>query len=152
VSGVRGGDRLFLFTDGISEPGLPDREEFGAEGIVASARQCSAKSTREVTSHVLAAAKQFCSSMLGDDATLIVISALPPLENITGTRGSEPANVFLHPQPVAIEGSPPFAWIPAYLLIPHHFHPVALAHPPRVRIVTSAFPLEAGNESRHYVF
>ena len=85
------GDRLLLFTDGITESGLPDNEEFGAEGIVASADQCSAKSTHEVTSHILADAKQFCSSTIGDDATLIVISALPRLKNTAATTGNENA-------------------------------------------------------------
>jgi phosphoserine phosphatase RsbU/P len=70
------GDRLLLFTDGITEAGLPGGEEFGQERLVAGARAYAAGSTSDLKSFLLAAVKQFCSSQLRDDATLIVISAL----------------------------------------------------------------------------
>jgi serine phosphatase RsbU (regulator of sigma subunit) len=73
------GDRLLLFTDGITEAGLPGGEEFGHERLVAGARTSAASSTSDLKSCLLAAVKQFCSSQLRDDATLIVISALPKI-------------------------------------------------------------------------
>lgn len=70
------GDRLLLFTDGITEAGLPEGEEFGEQRLIAGARAYAHKSTSELKSGLLAAVKQFCASQLRDDATLIVISAL----------------------------------------------------------------------------
>ena len=71
------GDRLLLFTDGITEAGLPAGEEFGEQRLIASAQAGSAQSTGELKSCLLAEVKQFCASQLQDDATLIVISVLP---------------------------------------------------------------------------
>jgi phosphoserine phosphatase RsbU/P len=72
------GDRLLLFTDGITEASLPDGEEFGEERLVECARNCPEKSTAEFAAQLLENAKSFCASHLQDDATLIVISALAP--------------------------------------------------------------------------
>jgi sigma-B regulation protein RsbU (phosphoserine phosphatase) len=72
------GDRLVLFTDGITEAGTGD-EEFGEERMVAGTRECLGKSAGEIKSHILADVKQFCDEQLRDDATLIVI-AVQPLE------------------------------------------------------------------------
>ena len=76
------GDRLVLFTDGISEAGIGN-EEFGEERIVAYARECIGKSAGEIKSRILADVKQFCDEQLRDDATLIVIAALPHEEDVT---------------------------------------------------------------------
>jgi sigma-B regulation protein RsbU (phosphoserine phosphatase) len=70
------GDRLLLFTDGITEAGL-GAEEFGEQRLIAGARAYADKSTSELKSGLLGDVKQFCASQLRDDATLIVISALP---------------------------------------------------------------------------
>jgi len=69
------GDRLLLFTDGITEAGMEDGEEFGAERLIASARKHAQKPCGELKSLLIGEAKQFCASQLRDDATLIVISA-----------------------------------------------------------------------------
>jgi serine phosphatase RsbU (regulator of sigma subunit) len=74
------GDRL-LFTDGITEAGLPGGEEFGESRLVACARAFAGRSTAELKSSLLADVKQFCASQLSDDATLIVISAFPSIQN-----------------------------------------------------------------------
>ena len=71
------GDRLLLFTDGITEAGLPGGEEFGEQRLVAGARTYAEKSTSDLKSGLLAQVKQFCASQLLDDATLIVVSVLP---------------------------------------------------------------------------
>lgn len=70
------GDRLLLFTDGITEAALEGGEEFGEERLIAGARAHAAKSTPELKLALLAEVKQFCASQFRDDATLIVISAL----------------------------------------------------------------------------
>ncbi|MGC1448976.1 MAG: SpoIIE family protein phosphatase [Candidatus Sulfotelmatobacter sp.] len=70
------GDRLLLFTDGITESGLPGGEEFGEQRLIAGARTYANKSTSELKAGLLADVKRFCASQLRDDATLIVISAL----------------------------------------------------------------------------
>jgi serine phosphatase RsbU (regulator of sigma subunit) len=75
------GDRLLLFTDGITEAGLGD-EEFGEQRLIASARTYADKSTSELKSGLLGDVKHFCASQLRDDATLIVISALPSNESM----------------------------------------------------------------------
>ena len=79
---LRPGDRLLLFTDGITEAGLAGGEEFGEQRLVAGARRYADKSTAELKSGLLADVKQFCASQLRDDATLIVISALPSKERM----------------------------------------------------------------------
>ncbi|HKH98103.1 MAG TPA: PP2C family protein-serine/threonine phosphatase [Candidatus Sulfotelmatobacter sp.] len=71
------GDRLLLFTDGITEAALPGGEEFGEQRLVACARTYADKSASELKSCLLADVKQFCASQLADDVTLIVVSALP---------------------------------------------------------------------------
>jgi sigma-B regulation protein RsbU (phosphoserine phosphatase) len=71
------GDRLLLFTDGITEAGLPGGEEFGEQRLIQGVRKYAATSTSELKSQLLTDVKQFCNSQLQDDATLIVISALP---------------------------------------------------------------------------
>jgi phosphoserine phosphatase RsbU/P len=73
----RDGDRLLLFTDGITEAGLPDGKEFGDQGLIESARQYAGRPTAELKELLLVDVKQFCAFQLKDDATLIVISALP---------------------------------------------------------------------------
>jgi sigma-B regulation protein RsbU (phosphoserine phosphatase) len=75
------GDRLLLFTDGITEGGLPGDKEFGEHRLVAGARAFVGKSTAELRSGLLANVKQLCASQLRDDATLIVISALPSIQD-----------------------------------------------------------------------
>jgi sigma-B regulation protein RsbU (phosphoserine phosphatase) len=71
------GDRLLLFTDGITEAGVEDGEEFGEERLIASAIGNSRTSCKELKERLLSDAKNFCSSHLRDDATLIVIAATP---------------------------------------------------------------------------
>ena len=71
------GDRVLLFTDGITEAALGDGEEFGEERLIQRALACSDESNSEVKVRLLADVKEFCASQLRDDATLIVISALP---------------------------------------------------------------------------
>lgn len=70
------GDRLLLFTDGITEAGMETGEEFGEERVIASARASAGLSTKELKTSLLDDARKFSASPMRDDATLIVISAL----------------------------------------------------------------------------
>ena len=73
----RDGDRLLLFTDGITEAAIPDGEEFGDRRLMECARKYRDRATEELKELLMAEVKQFCSFQLQDDATLIVVSALP---------------------------------------------------------------------------
>ena len=73
----REGDRLLLFTDGITEAALPEGEEFGDQRLIESARKYAERPLADLKELLLGDVKQFCSFHLRDDATLIVISALP---------------------------------------------------------------------------
>ncbi|HKF03669.1 MAG TPA: PP2C family protein-serine/threonine phosphatase [Candidatus Sulfotelmatobacter sp.] len=70
------GDRLLLFTDGITEAGMENGEEFGEERVITSALASASLSARDLKMSLLDDAKKFCGSPMKDDATLIVISAL----------------------------------------------------------------------------
>lgn len=80
------GDRLLLFTDGITEAGLPGGEEFGEEHLVDCAQQYAIESASELKSSLLAEVKRFCASQLRDDATLIVVRAVPAVDTPKGAH------------------------------------------------------------------
>lgn len=71
------GDRLFLFTDGITEAARDEGEQFGEHRLVEGARRYADRPAAELKAFLLADVKQFCAFQLQDDATLIVVSALP---------------------------------------------------------------------------
>jgi len=71
------GDRLLLFTDGITEAAKTDGEEFGEARIIEVVREMSGRATSELKAALLERVKNFCDSHLADDATLIVIAAKP---------------------------------------------------------------------------
>lgn len=69
---LRSGDRLVLFTDGISECANADGMEFGEEhllGLVSQNIQLPADALKEL---ILVSANAHCGGVLADDATLIV--------------------------------------------------------------------------------
>jgi hypothetical protein len=72
------GDRIVLYTDGISEAARADGEMFGEERLIAFVESLPADlSAREVTEHVLGAVKTFLAgSVAGDDMTLMVLRVL----------------------------------------------------------------------------
>jgi sigma-B regulation protein RsbU (phosphoserine phosphatase) len=69
------GDRLLLFTDGITEASGSLGQEFGEEGLAAFTKGNTACSLGELNRLVLARVTDFCSGKLQDDATLLVIAA-----------------------------------------------------------------------------
>lgn len=69
------GDKLLLFTDGITEASTADGEEFGEQRLIDAARAGELQTPVNVKSRVLQDVRQFCHSQFHDDATLVVISA-----------------------------------------------------------------------------
>lgn len=72
---LKPGDRLLVFTDGITEAENPDEQEFGEENVAAFARNCSAKTAAEMNRMLLERVSSFCRNRFRDDATLLVIAA-----------------------------------------------------------------------------
>jgi sigma-B regulation protein RsbU (phosphoserine phosphatase) len=72
---LQSGDRLLLFTDGITEAADQDDAEFGESNIAEFAKTHAARSASELNSRLLAAVDDFCGSHFRDDATLLVIAA-----------------------------------------------------------------------------
>ncbi len=71
---LHAGDRLLLFTDGITEAANASNEEFSEQRLIEVAQR-SGSSAGEVKTQLLAKVNEFCDSQLRDDATLIVIEA-----------------------------------------------------------------------------
>lgn|SRR5208337_631157 len=68
------GDRLLLFTDGITEAAEPLGQEFGENRLAAFAKANSPSSASELNRLVFAEVTHFCSGKFQDDATLLVIA------------------------------------------------------------------------------
>ena len=69
------GDRLLLFTDGITEAENLDKREFGEEKVAEFARACSARTAAEMNAMLLEQVSSYCQNSFRDDATLLVIAA-----------------------------------------------------------------------------
>jgi phosphoserine phosphatase RsbU/P len=68
------GDRLFLFTDGITEAEDSRGEEFGVEKVAAFVKTHVASSATELNEQLLAKTEEFCGGQFRDDATLVVLA------------------------------------------------------------------------------
>ena len=68
------GDRLLLFTDGITEAEGPQGEEFGTEKVAAFAKAHAANSAAKMNQQLLAEVTEFCGARFQDDATLLVLA------------------------------------------------------------------------------
>jgi sigma-B regulation protein RsbU (phosphoserine phosphatase) len=71
---LRAGDRLVLFTDGITEAQDAREEEFGEDRLVELVRENRARSAAELQRLILDAVTQFNAGDLQDDATLVVVA------------------------------------------------------------------------------
>jgi len=71
---LRSGDRLVLFTDGITEAATADGPEFGEENLLQTIRQSVHLSARDLKHVLLEAARSHCRGAWSDDATLIVVA------------------------------------------------------------------------------
>lgn len=69
------GDRLILFTDGITEASDSSGEEFGEQRLLAVLRDSRALDAAKIQTSVLAHVAQFSGDKFQDDATLIVLAA-----------------------------------------------------------------------------
>jgi phosphoserine phosphatase RsbU/P len=72
---LKPGDRLLLFTDGITEAAGADGQEFGFDNLAAFASTHNSTSASALTSMLLAQVTDFCQAKFQDDATLVVIAA-----------------------------------------------------------------------------
>ena len=72
---LRAGDRLLLFTDGITEASDANWQEFGEASIATFAKANSTLTANELNSGLLAQVTAFCDAQFQDDATLLVIAA-----------------------------------------------------------------------------
>lgn len=69
------GDRLLLFTDGITEASPNGSDEFGQERVAEFVRTAMGDSARTITDRLLAEVSGFCDGRFQDDATLMTIAA-----------------------------------------------------------------------------
>jgi sigma-B regulation protein RsbU (phosphoserine phosphatase) len=72
---LRSGDRLLLFTDGITEATDTAEREFEETRIASFALENAALSAKELNVRLLAEVASFCNAQFQDDATLLVIAA-----------------------------------------------------------------------------
>jgi phosphoserine phosphatase RsbU/P len=75
---LRVGDRLLLFTDGITEASTSDEQEFGEGRLSQLLRDNLEKSASELKRLLLGSVTDFCEAHFHDDATLIAISVIGP--------------------------------------------------------------------------
>jgi phosphoserine phosphatase RsbU/P len=69
------GDRLVLFTDGVTEANSPGGEEFGEERLRHLLIANRSLGAEELQRKIFAAASEFCAASFRDDVTLVVVSA-----------------------------------------------------------------------------
>ncbi len=70
------GDRLILFTDGITEAANPAGEEFGESRLLEFLRQNGALGAAQIQSAALARIAEFSGGKFQDDATFVVLAAV----------------------------------------------------------------------------
>lgn len=68
------GDRVVLFTDGVTEAANRDEEEFGESRVLECLSEGSGDSAEGLQRRILAAAGEFCGGHWHDDATLLVLA------------------------------------------------------------------------------
>ena len=72
---VAPGDRIILFTDGITEARNADDEEFGEERLIAAAVEHRSQDAKSLERSLFQAVSAFTDGTYQDDATLIVMGA-----------------------------------------------------------------------------
>ena len=71
---LEAGDRLLLFTDGLSEAENLSGEEFGEGRLIDALRRFRSLPAGEIQSRILNEVREFCHGNFRDDATLLVIA------------------------------------------------------------------------------
>jgi phosphoserine phosphatase RsbU/P len=74
---IASGDRLLIFTDGLVEACNAGEEPFGEHNMVRITRENSGAKAKDLMGLLLHAASQHCGGSFQDDATLLVLRALP---------------------------------------------------------------------------
>ena len=69
------GDKLLLFTDGVTEARNASGEEFGEERLEKCLRAYRGRSAAELRTIVLNEVTQFCGDSFDDDAALMIVIA-----------------------------------------------------------------------------
>ena len=72
---LRAGDRLLIFTDGLTEAEAGDGDEFGEFRITQTVEKNASRPAAELSNALLAQVDTFCHSRFQDDATLLVLAA-----------------------------------------------------------------------------
>jgi phosphoserine phosphatase RsbU/P len=72
---LHAGDRLLVFTDGLTEAADDREEEFGEVRITQVAEKYATRSAAELNEALLGQVDTFCHSRFQDDATLLVVAA-----------------------------------------------------------------------------
>lgn len=67
------GDRLVMFTDGISEAADSNGQEFGEERLIALLRESPAASAADLRDAIMQDVTQFCQEDFADDATRLTV-------------------------------------------------------------------------------
>jgi len=68
------GDRVVLFTDGVTEAGNIDGDEFGEERLVRLLEENRGGGAKEIQKRILDAAAELSRSNWQDDATLLILA------------------------------------------------------------------------------
>jgi sigma-B regulation protein RsbU (phosphoserine phosphatase) len=76
VAELRRGDRVVLYTDGVTEASNGADEEFGEERLLQVLQENRGVSAQELQKEISRAAADFCSGTWRDDATLLVLAVL----------------------------------------------------------------------------
>jgi sigma-B regulation protein RsbU (phosphoserine phosphatase) len=71
---LESGDRLVLYTDGITEVESPDSEEFGMDRVKEIVLQHRNGSAEEIQRKLMQAVSEHCAERFQDDATVVVIA------------------------------------------------------------------------------
>jgi len=77
---IAAGDRLVLFTDGVTEARSGNDEEFGEDRLVELVRQNREVGAAELQKRILTAVTEFCGGNFHDDATVLVLAAGPEVQ------------------------------------------------------------------------
>jgi sigma-B regulation protein RsbU (phosphoserine phosphatase) len=72
---LRAGDRLVMFTDGLTEATDAGGEEFGEKRLLDLILKNRRRGASELQQSIMAAVKEFCGDEFHDDAALIVLAA-----------------------------------------------------------------------------
>ncbi|HEV2352302.1 MAG TPA: SpoIIE family protein phosphatase [Terriglobia bacterium] len=72
------GDRLVMFTDGISEAADMNGQEFGEERLIALMKERREASAADLRDAVMQEVTQFCRGDFADDATLLIVAVGQP--------------------------------------------------------------------------